>query len=98
MITWLKKLFGSGVPDTPVIAQEPKKEVKSHVDKIVKVEQAEVPAKPKKQAKKPATKEAAKVDLDSLKKNELLAHAKANGIKANASMNKAALLESIKNG
>ena len=98
MFTWLKKLFGSDVPDTPVIAQAPKEEVKSHVGKVVKVEQATVPAKPKKQSKKPATKKTAKVDLDSMKKNELLAHAKANGVKANASMNKAALIDAIKNG
>ena len=84
MFTWLKKLFGSNVPDTTVIAPEPKKQVKSHVGKVVKVEQA----------KKSATK--AKVDLDSMKKNELLAHAKANGIKANASMNKAEILAAIK--
>ena len=96
MFTWLKKLFGTDVPDTPVIAQAPKEEVKSHVGKVVKVEQATVPAKPKKQAKKPATKKTAKVDLDSMKKNELLAHAKANGVKANASMNKAEILAAIK--
>ena len=47
---------------------------------------------------KKATKKAAKVDLDSMSKNDLLAHAKANGVKANASMNKAAILEAIKNG
>jgi hypothetical protein len=98
MLKWLKSLLGFDVPSTPVIAQEPKKEVKSHVSKVVKVEQTEPTAKPKKQAKKPATKKAATVDLDSMKKNELLAHAKANGIKANASMNKAALIEAIKNG
>ena len=89
MFTWLKKLFGSDVPDTPVIAQKPKKEE-------VKVEQAKPVAKPKTQAKKPAAIKAAKVDLDSMKKNELLAHAKANGVKANASMNKAEILAAIK--
>jgi hypothetical protein len=47
---------------------------------------------------KKATKKAAKVDLDSMSKKDLLAHAKANGVKANASMNKAAILEAIKNG
>jgi hypothetical protein len=52
----------------------------------------------KKTTKKTATKKTAKVDLDSMSKNELLAHAKANGVKANASMNKAAILEAIKNG
>jgi len=59
---------------------------------------AAAPVKKAAPAKKPATKKAAKVDLDSMKKNELLAHAKANGVKANASMNKAALIEAIKNG
>jgi len=54
-------------------------------------------AKPaKKVTKKKATKKAAKVDLDSMSKNDLLAHAKANGVKANASMNKAAILAAIK--
>ena len=49
-------------------------------------------------AKKPAKKKAEKVDLDSMKKAELLAHAKAKGVKANASMNKDALIQAIKNG
>jgi hypothetical protein len=60
---------------------------------------AEKPAAPaKKTTKKKTTKKKAAVDLDSMKKNELLAHAKANGIKANASMNKAALIDAIRNG
>jgi hypothetical protein len=65
---------------------------------------ADKPAAPAPKAVKAAapakktTKKAAKVDLDSMKKDELLAHAKANGIKANASMNKAALIDAIKNG
>jgi len=86
MIKWLKSLFGFDVPDTPVIAQAPapKPEAKPKAKKTT--------------TKKSATKKAAKVDLDSMKKNELLAHAKKNGIKANASMNKAALVEAIKNG
>jgi len=98
MFTWLKKLFGTDVPDTPVIAQQPKEEAQSHVGKVVKVEPVKSVAKTKKQTKKTATKKTAKVDLDSMKKNELLDHAKANGIKANASMNKAALIDAIKNG
>jgi hypothetical protein len=61
-----------------------------------KAVKAKAPAK--KTTKKTATKKAAKSDLDSMSKNDLLAHAKANGIKANASMNKAAILEAIKNG
>jgi len=97
MIKWLKSLFGFDTPDTPVIAQEPVKAPEP------KVEQAKPVAEPKKQAKKPATKKtatkkSAKVDLDNMSKKDLLAHAKANGIKANASMNKAALVTAIKNG
>jgi hypothetical protein len=89
MFKWLTNLFrGTSVPE--VINEVTKEEPK--------VEQVETVAKPKKQAKKPASKKATKVDLDSMKKNELLAHAKANGIKANASMNKAALIAAIKNG
>ena len=85
MIKWLKELFGFNTPDTPVIAQAPapKAEVK--------------PKATKKTKKKPATK-AAKVDIDGMSKKDLLAHAKKNGIKANASMNKAALVNAIKNG
>jgi len=59
---------------------------------------AEPAKKAKKATKKTATKKAAKVDLDAMKKAELLAHAKANGIKANASMNKDAIIAAIKNG
>ena len=88
MFTWIKRLFGYDVPDTPVIAQNSLKE---------DLKEVYVADKPKKTAVK-KTKKKAKVDLDSMKKNELLAHAKANGIKANASMNKAALVDAIKNG
>ena len=90
MFKWLKSLFGSDIPDTPEIAKS------VDVQETVKPEPKVTPVK--KPTKKKATKKAAKVDLDSMKKNELLAHAKANGIKANASMNKAALIEAIKNG
>ena len=88
MFTWLKKIFGFDVPDTPVIAQQPKKQVKSQVVKVVKVEQ------PKKATKKKTTN---KVDLSSMSKNDLLAHAKKNGVKANASMKKADILAAINN-
>jgi hypothetical protein len=98
MFNWLKKLFGSDVPETPVIAQEPKKEVKSQVGKVVKVEPAPAPKKsaPKK-AKKTATKKADKVDLDSMNKSQLLEEAKKRGVKANASLKKDEILERIKN-
>lgn len=50
---------------------------------------------PKKTA---SAKKAKKVDLDSMNKTELLAYAKANGFKANASLKKDEILERIKNG
>jgi len=106
MFNWLKKLFGSDVPDTPVIAQEPVKEVpKAHIGKVTKVELA--PELKKSQPKKTATKKAApktnktkteKVDLDSMNKTQLLAEAKKRGVKANASLKKNEILEKIKNG
>tara|TARA_Y100000385_G_C12646275_1_gene447578 strand:- start:298 stop:534 length:237 start_codon:yes stop_codon:yes gene_type:complete len=53
---------------------------------------------PKKAAPKKATpkKKAPKVDLASMSKKDLLAHAKKTGVKANASMNKAALIKILK--
>ena len=87
MIKWIKSLFGFDVPDTPVIAQAP----------APKAETKPAAIKTKKTTKKPATK-AAKVDIDNMSKKDLLAHAKKNGIKANASMNKDALVKAIKNG
>lgn len=69
------------------------KEVASEVVEEVKETVTEVAEK----AKKPRKKKEA-VDLSAMKKDELLAHAKANGIKANASMNKAELIEAINAG
>ena len=89
MFNWLKKLFGSDVPDTPEIA-------KVEIKEEVKVEAK--PATTKKTTAKKTTAKNASVDLDSMTKNDLLAHAKANGIKANASMKKADLIAAIKNG
>jgi hypothetical protein len=89
MFNWLKKLFGSDVPDTPEIA-------KVEIKEEVKVEAK--PATTKKTTAKKTTAKKASVDLDAMTKNDLLAHAKANGIKANASMKKADLIAAIKNG
>ena len=75
---------GDKEPATPAVAEV--------INKVT------TPAEKPKTTKKKATKQAAKVDLDGMKKAELLAHAKKNGVKANASMNKAALIDAIKNG
>ena len=68
------------------------------VPEVINEIHKETPA-PKKTTtkKKPATK-AAKIDLDSMSKTLLLDYAKANGIKANASLKKAELIKRIKNG
>ena len=84
MFKWLAKILGSG---TPVAVME-----------TVFEEPTKPATKVQKSATKPATKAQKSVDLKSLKKAELLAHAKKNGIKANASMNKDAILKAIKNG
>ena len=63
------------------------------------IKQSEMVAtSPKEKVKITVSEKVEKIDLDSMKKNELLAHAKANGVKANASMNKAALITAIQNG
>lgn len=82
MLNWLKNILG-------VAAPKPKAEAPKPV-------QAKKPAKPKKQAKKPAAKKTS-IDLTSMKKNELLAHAKKAGAKANASMKKDEIIDAIKN-
>jgi len=48
-------------------------------------------------AKKPARAKKASADFDSMKKDDLLAHAKKVGAKANASMKKADIIKAIKN-
>ena len=93
MFTWLKNLFGK--KSEPLILTNPIK----YEDEVKVTERPSEPKPTKTKAQKPkktAATKAAKVDLDSMKKNELLAHAKANGVKANASMNKAEILAAIK--
>jgi len=96
MLNWLKRMLGIAPiepkQETLVLAQD------IRVEETAKPKK-ETTTKPKKTTKKaaPKKKEAA-VDLATMKKDELLAHAKKLDIKANASMNKAALLEAIKNG
>ena len=88
MFKWFKNLFGS----TPTsVVEIPKAETKVEKPKPVAKTKAEKSApKTKKKAQKSA-------DIDAMSKKDLLAHAKAKGIKANASMNKAALVDAIKN-
>lgn len=105
MFTWFKNLFGAEPKKKPLVLTNPIKyqdEVKvterPPAPKPTKPKQAKPVAKPKTQAKKPAPKsKKATVDLDSMDKTQLLAHAKANGIKANASLLKDEILNRIKN-
>jgi len=81
MLNWLKRILGIG-PSLPAAVE------------------AAIPApeeKPKPKAKKTTTKKSQAVDLKGMSKNDLLAHAKKNGIKANASMKKADILAEINN-
>lgn len=82
MFNWFKKLFGSDVPDTPVIAQA-----------TVVTEQAPV----KKTASKKTSKKGSgkKCDFTKLTKPQLLAEAKHRGVKANASLSKAELIKRL---
>ena len=84
MFKWISKLFtGTSVPEV----------INSTIPPELGITPAKITA-----PKKTATKKAVKVDLNSMKKDELLAHAKKNGVKANASMNKVDILKAIKNG
>jgi hypothetical protein len=90
MFTWLKNLFsGTSVPE--VINEVTKEEPKA--------EPAKPAAKPKTTKKKTTKKsvETVTIDLTKQTKAELLAHAKAVGVKANASMKKADIIAAIKN-
>jgi len=85
MIKWLKRIMGYGtvesVIETVMTTPEPY------------VSGGEHPAK-KKATKKKATKKKA-VDLSTMKKDELLVHAKKSGVKVNASMKKADIIKAI---
>lgn len=99
MIKFIKSLFGiSDVPTDHKAPQVHNVQMKGRVGPPTAADKPAAKAPAKKTKKKATTKKAVKVDLDSMNKKELLAHAKANGVKANASMNKASILEAIKNG
>ena len=67
-------------------------------EEAVGIQAKEEPTPAKKAPAKKAPAKKATVNLDAMSKNDLLAHAKANGVKANASMKKADLIAAIKNG
>lgn len=87
MLLWLKRLLG-------IVPVEVKKEPLVLADPVV--EETPAPAKLKAKKAAPKKKEAA-IDLESMTKNKVLAHAKTVGAKANASMKKADIIAAIKN-
>ena len=89
MFNWLKKLFGSDVPDTPEIAKATIKE------EPISIKEARAPVKT---ATKKTSAKKDTVDLDSMSKADLLSLAKEKGLKANASLKKADIISVIKKG
>ena len=90
MLTWLGKLLGitpADAPSEPMPVPTPAPAPKPKAEK-----------KPAAAVKKPAAKKAAKKDdgLDVMNKRDLLALAKEKGVKANASMNKDAVIKAIR--
>lgn len=94
MFTWLTKILGFGGNTTTVTEDvKPTEPVKAEVSTSTPKKSAN------KTSKKAATKKSGKTcDFDKLNKTQLLAEAKHRGIKANASLSKAELLERVKNG
>ena len=91
MLTWLGKLLGITPADAP---SEPMPVPTPAPAPAPKPKAEKKPAA----AKKPAAKKAAKKDdgLDVMNKRDLLALAKEKGVKANASMNKDAVIKAIR--
>lgn len=101
MFNWLKRMLGiSPAPATPEVPAEPveKKPAakKPAAKKPAAKKAANKTAKPT--AKPAAKKPAAKKDdgLDAMNKRDLLAMAKDKEVKANASMNKDAVIKAIR--
>ena len=96
MFKWLKSIFVG--KDVPKVVNDVVKEDPAPTQKLS--DTAAVKGKNEQKAKKPTQKGKTKksnVDLSSMTKNDLLNHAKKNGVKANASMKKADILAAIKN-
>lgn len=84
MFNWLKKILGSDIPATSVIA--------TTEEKPISINEVRTPRQPSK--KTTAKKDS--VDLEAMSKKDLLTLAKEKGIKANSSLKKAELVERLK--
>lgn len=93
MFNWFKKLVGSDYPAEPTISQADilKKPAEAKVKVVLETTPPALKSTPKAKVKK-------SVDLDSMKKDELLAHAKKAGVKVSASMKKADIITAIQSG
>ena len=80
MFKWLKRVMGYGTVESVIEMQFPSEPRKLDIEKTV--------------TKKVASKKKA-VDLSTMKKDELLAHAKKSKVKVNASMKKADIIKAI---
>ena len=108
MFNWLGKMLGivpaEAAPEAPAApAPAAKKPAAKKPAAKKAAPKAKAEAKPKAEkkpaaAKKPAAKKAAKKDdgLDAMNKRDLLALAKEKKVKANASMNKEAVIKAIR--
>lgn len=104
LIVFFNRKTGADVDqDGDVDLQDAKKAVENTVEGVKEVaskvagEVAETATEVVEKVKKPRKKKEA-VDLSAMKKDELLAHAKDKGVKANASMNKQEIIDAINNG
>lgn len=93
MFNWLKKILGIG-PSLPAAVEA----AIPAVEEVAKEESNPKETKKTTTKKTSGKKGTGKCDFDKLTKTQLLAEAKHRGVKANASMNKAALVKAIKNG
>ena len=91
MFNWIKRLLGfKEEKDEPLVLTDSIKH--NNETKVQELYSESKTTKPKKKENKKNSE-----DLDSMTKKQLLAEAKNRGVKANASLNKSAILEKIKN-
>lgn len=91
MLNWLKRTLGIAPASTPLVLENPVVETTAAKSKKTAPKKK---ATTKKATKKSAPKKKA-VDLSTMKKDELLVHAKKSGANVNASMKKADIITAI---